>query len=145
MLVLRPDFEKRGGLVTVVAQDAATLDVLMVAYTDEAGWRNTLETGLATYYSTSRKESWVKGETSDNRQRVVGMRIDCDGDALIYFVEPQGHRLACHLDSRSCFAIDIQGNFLMDIGKMHERMELGYLDVAINESFKRMALYEPSC
>ncbi len=107
--VLRPNFEKRGGLVTVVAQNAHTHEVLMVAYTDEAGWRKTLETGLGSYYSTSRKKSWVKGEESGNFQKVIGMRIDCDGDALIYLVEPKGPGVACHTNARSCFYRVIAG------------------------------------
>jgi len=101
--VLKPNFEKRGGLVTVVAQDIKTREVLMVAYTDEAGWRKTLETGIATYYSTSRKKMWVKGEESGNLQKVFGMLIDCDGDALIYLVKPEGDKVACHTGARTCF------------------------------------------
>jgi phosphoribosyl-AMP cyclohydrolase len=101
--VVRPNFEKRGGLVTVVAQDANTREVLMVAYTDEAGWRKTLQTGLGSYYSTSRKKSWIKGEESGNFQKVTDILIDCDGDALVYLVEPQGPGLACHTNARSCF------------------------------------------
>jgi phosphoribosyl-AMP cyclohydrolase len=78
----------------------------MVAYTDEAGWLKTLETGLGSYYSTSRKKSWVKGEESGNFQRVRRMLIDCDGDALIYLVEPEGNMVACHTEARSCFYRD---------------------------------------
>ncbi len=104
--VYRPNFEKRGGLVTVVTQHAETREVLMVAYTNEAGWRKTLETGFACYYSTSRQKSWVKGEESGNYQRVVKMRIDCDGDALLYLVAPQGNGVACHTDARTCFYRD---------------------------------------
>lgn len=110
MLVLRPNFEKRGGLVTVVAQDSKTREVLMVAYTDEAGWRKTLETGLGCYYSTSRNKSWTKGEESGNYQKVVEMRVDCDGDALIYLVEPQGDGVACHTNARTCFYRSVTGN-----------------------------------
>jgi len=101
--VLRPNFEKRGGLVTVVAQDSKTKEVLMVAYTDEAGWLKTLKTGLGSYYSTSRQKSWVKGEESGNFQKVVAILIDCDGDALVYMVEPQGNKVACHTNARTCF------------------------------------------
>lgn len=106
--VLWPKFEKRTidgipGLVTVVAQDAETHEVLMVAYTDEAGFRKTLETGQAAYYSTSRKKSWVKGEESGNFQKIINVLVDCDGDALVYLVEMQGNRVACHTEARSCF------------------------------------------
>lgn len=125
MKVLRPNFEKRGGLVTVVAQDIKTKEVLMVAYTDEAGWRKTLETGLGSYYSTSRKRSWVKGEESGNFQKVVDVLVDCDGDALIYMVEPQGPGVACHTDARSCFFRCIDGYQLMEAPKKgpSERLE----------------------
>jgi phosphoribosyl-AMP cyclohydrolase len=109
MKVLRPDFDKRGGLVTVVAQSMHTKEVLMLAYADEAALRRTLETGLATYYSTSRKRLWTKGEESGNFQKVVDVLVDCDGDALVYLVEPQGDSLACHTGARSCFFRSVLG------------------------------------
>jgi len=73
-----------------------------VAYTDKAGYLETLRTGIATYYSTSRKERWVKGETSGNYQEVRSILIDCDGDAIIYMVKQMGGS-ACHTSARSCF------------------------------------------
>jgi len=110
MKVVRPNFEKReGNLVVVVTQDATTKQVLMVAYADETAWRRTLETGIATYYSTSRKKLWVKGEESGNFLKMVDMRIDCDGDALVYLVEPQGNKLACHTNAKSCFFRSVTG------------------------------------
>lgn len=103
MIVLVPNFEKRGGLVVVVVQDARTGKVLMVAYTDAAGFWKTLETGLASFYSTSRNKSWTKGEESGNYLKVLDILIDCDGDAIVYLVEPQGEGLACHTGAQSCF------------------------------------------
>ncbi len=103
MKILRPNFEKRGGLVAVVVQDANTKEVLIVASANEAAWRQTLETGIGTLWSTSREKLWVKGEESGNFMKMVGMRLDCDGDALLYLVEPQGNGLACHTEARSCF------------------------------------------
>jgi phosphoribosyl-ATP pyrophosphohydrolase/phosphoribosyl-AMP cyclohydrolase len=95
------------GLVPVVAQDAATGDVLTLAYANREAIEETLESGEAHYYSRSRKELWRKGATSGNTQRVVEMRLDCDGDALLYRVEPRGP--ACHTGERSCFFTALTG------------------------------------
>jgi phosphoribosyl-AMP cyclohydrolase / phosphoribosyl-ATP pyrophosphohydrolase len=89
------------GLVPVVAQDAGTGEVLMLAYADEEALTKTIETGEAHYHSRSRGELWRKGETSGNTQKVVEVRLDCDGDALLYKVEPRGP--ACHTGENSCF------------------------------------------
>lgn len=90
------------GLVTAIAQDAATHEVLMVAYMNAATLRQTLETGTMTYWSRSRRKVWVKGESSGNTQEVREARIDCDGDALIFKVIQHGGA-ACHTGHRSCF------------------------------------------
>lgn len=89
------------GLVTAIAQDHATSEVLMVAYMNADTLRQTLETGLMTYWSRSRQEVWVKGATSGHTQHVQEVRVDCDGDALLFKVEQQG--AACHTGHRSCF------------------------------------------
>ena len=89
------------GLLTVVAQDADTDEVLMVAHADRAAIERTLETGRAHYYSRSRDEYWQKGETSGHVQDVREVRVDCDGDAVLYRVEQTGG--ACHTGHRSCF------------------------------------------
>jgi phosphoribosyl-ATP pyrophosphohydrolase/phosphoribosyl-AMP cyclohydrolase len=89
------------GLIPVVAQDASTGEVLMLAYANEEAVTKTLETGEAHYHSRSRDELWRKGATSGNTQRVVEVRLDCDGDALLYRVEPRGP--ACHTGEHSCF------------------------------------------
>lgn len=102
MLTIMPNFEKRDGLIVVIAQDVKTREVLMQAFTDKAGYLETLRTGKAVYYSTSRKRRWVKGEESGNIQTVTGIAIDCDGDAVIYFVEQKGG-CACHTGAKSCF------------------------------------------
>ncbi len=90
------------GLVIAIAQDAATNEVLMVAYMNAATLRQTLETGLMTYWSRSRRQVWVKGETSGRTQHVKEVRLDCDGDALLFKVEQHGGA-ACHTGRRSCF------------------------------------------
>jgi phosphoribosyl-AMP cyclohydrolase / phosphoribosyl-ATP pyrophosphohydrolase len=89
------------GLVPVVTQDASSGDVLTVAYANALALERTLETGEAHYWSRSRAELWRKGATSGNVQRVREVRLDCDGDALLYRVDPAGP--ACHTGQRSCF------------------------------------------
>ena len=96
-----------GGLVPVVAQDAATGDVLTLAYANREALEETLATGEAHFYSRSRQELWRKGETSGNTQRVVEVRLDCDGDAVLYRVEPRGP--ACHTGERTCFFTTLAG------------------------------------
>ena len=97
-----PDFEKRGGLVVAIAQDADDGEVLMVAYMNRQAWEHTLATGKATYWSTSRNELWVKGDTSGAVQDVREIRVDCDEDAVLMKVHQRGGA-ACHLGYRSCF------------------------------------------
>jgi phosphoribosyl-ATP pyrophosphohydrolase/phosphoribosyl-AMP cyclohydrolase len=95
------------GLAPVVAQDAATGEVLTLAYANREAVEQTLESGEAHYYSRSRQELWRKGETSGNTQRVVEVRLDCDGDALLYRVQPRGP--ACHTGERTCFYTTLAG------------------------------------
>ena len=99
---LSPKFDA-DGLVTCVATDAASGDVLMVAHMNAEALAKTIETGEAWYYSRSRKTLWRKGETSGHVQRVVEMRIDCDQDALWLKVVVEGKGVACHTGERSCF------------------------------------------
>lgn len=89
------------GLVPVVAQDATTNEVLTLAYANREAVEKTLQTGEAHFYSRSREELWRKGETSGNTQHVVEVRLDCDGDALLYRVDSAGP--ACHTGERTCF------------------------------------------
>jgi len=99
-LGFQPKFDA-AGLVTCVATDAGSGDVLMVAHMNEEAIRRTIASGEAWYYSRSRKSLWRKGETSGHVQRVVEMRIDCDQDAIWIRVEQSG--AACHTGRRSCF------------------------------------------
>jgi phosphoribosyl-AMP cyclohydrolase len=96
------DFDKAGGLVPAIVQDAADGTVLTVAYMDAEALRRTLETGRSWFYSRSRGEYWQKGETSGDRQYVREVRMDCDGDALVVLVDQHG-KGACHTGERSCF------------------------------------------
>jgi phosphoribosyl-ATP pyrophosphohydrolase/phosphoribosyl-AMP cyclohydrolase len=95
------DFGKGGGLVPVVVQDAATLQVLMLAYMNEAALRETLQSGEAVFYSRSRQARWHKGETSGHRMKVLSLTPDCDNDSILLQVEPLGP--ACHRGTTSCF------------------------------------------
>jgi len=105
-LNFRPKFDA-SGLVTCVATDAVTSEVLMVAHMNEEALRKTIESGEAWYYSRSRKALWRKGETSGHVQRVVEMRTDCDQDAIWIRVEQSG--AACHTGRHSCFYRKIEG------------------------------------
>ena len=96
------------GRVTVVAQDARSKDVLCVAFADRVAITRTLKTGLMHYYSRSRKKLWLKGETSGHFQKLVELRVDCDGDAILAKV----HQIvgSCHLGFRTCFSSKVSRN-----------------------------------
>jgi phosphoribosyl-AMP cyclohydrolase len=102
----------RGDLVPAIAQDYATGDVLMLAYMNEEALKKTIETGIAHYWSRSRKKLWMKGESSGNIQIVREIRIDCDEDAILLRVEQIGG--ACHTGYRSCFFRTIDGKIVSD-------------------------------
>ena len=89
------DFAKRGGFVPVIVQDVADGRILMLAYVNQQALQATLEKGLATFWSTSRNELWTKGETSGDYLKIIDIYTDCDQDAVIYRVVPQGGG-ACH-------------------------------------------------
>lgn len=104
------------GLVTAIAQDTDTGEILMLAYMNEATLRQTLETRVMTYWSRSRKKVWIKGESSGNTQEVREARIDCDGDALLFKVVQHGGA-ACHTGHRSCFYRKVEGDALVETGE----------------------------
>jgi phosphoribosyl-ATP pyrophosphohydrolase/phosphoribosyl-AMP cyclohydrolase len=95
------------GLVPVIAQDAHTRQVLMLAHANREAVERTLETKKGTYYSRSRGRLWVKGEESGHTQKVLSVTLDCDGDAVLYTVEQVG--AACHTGARSCFHNPLEG------------------------------------
>ncbi len=113
-LVEHVTFDEKG-LVTAIAQDVDTGDILMVAYMNADTLRQTLETGIMTYWSRSRQKVWVKGERSGHVQHVEEVYIDCDGDALLFKVRQQG--AACHTGHRSCFFRRWEANRLQVTGK----------------------------
>lgn len=96
------------GLIPVITQDYKTSEVLMLAYMNEQALKDTITTGKVNYYSRSRQEQWLKGETSGNYQIVKNIAYDCDGDTLLIQVEQIGS--ACHTGNYSCFYRDIQNN-----------------------------------
>jgi phosphoribosyl-AMP cyclohydrolase len=93
------------GLVTAIAQQYDTGEVLMVAWMDDEALHRTLTTGHCTYWSRSRQEYWVKGETSGHLQFVKSVALDCDGDAILVRVDQVG--AACHTNDRTCFDADV--------------------------------------
>ncbi|MDR7117598.1 phosphoribosyl-AMP cyclohydrolase [Caulobacter sp. BE254] len=99
---IAPRFDANG-LVAAIAQHADTGEILMFAWMNDEALKLTLDTGIAHYFSRSRDSLWKKGETSGQLQVVTELRIDCDQDAVLIKVRPQGDGGACHVGFRSCF------------------------------------------
>lgn len=95
------NWEKNNGLLPVIIQDHATLQMLMLGYMNEAALQKTVQTNTVTFYSRSKKRLWTKGEVSGNYLRCVSIHVDCDADTLLIYAEPAG--VVCHQDKRSCF------------------------------------------
>jgi phosphoribosyl-AMP cyclohydrolase len=104
-----PDFDKMGGLLPAIVQDADSGDVLMLAFMNREAWERTLATGEAHFYSRTRNRIWHKGATSGNVQRVKEIYLDCDWDTVLLKVEQVGGA-ACHTGHRSCFYRRRQGD-----------------------------------
>jgi phosphoribosyl-AMP cyclohydrolase len=102
------DFEKAGGLVAGIVQDAVTGEVLMLGFLNEESYAKTLESGFVTFWSRTRSKLWMKGETSGNRLRVITAATDCDNDALLFRVEVEGDGLVCHEGTVSCFTKPVE-------------------------------------
>lgn len=109
------DFAKMGGLIPAIVQDAASGEVLMLAFMDLKAWEQTLQTGEAHYYSRSRKKLWRKGATSGHVQRVKEIYLDCDEDTVLLKVEQVGGA-ACHTGYRSCFYRRLDGGKWRSVG-----------------------------
>ena len=101
------------GLIPVIAQDHATGEVLMMAWMNADAVAETLATGRVCYWSRSRRALWRKGETSGQQQRLVDLRLDCDGDTLLALVDQDG--VACHTGRRNCFFHAIRDGALTEI------------------------------
>jgi phosphoribosyl-AMP cyclohydrolase len=108
-VLLAPRYD-RGGLITAIAVDASSGEILMVAHMNAEALARTLETGEAWYWSRSRGELWHKGATSGQTQTLVEMRVDCDQDALWLKVRVAGDRGCCHTGRRSCFYRVVAGS-----------------------------------
>ena len=108
-VIFAPRFDSHG-LIVCVTTEAATRDVLMVAYMNQLALDKTIETGFAHYWSRSRQELWRKGATSGQTQKVLSLRVDCDQDALLLEVEVGGDGKACHTGRKSCFYRALDGD-----------------------------------
>ncbi|MEX2176051.1 MAG: phosphoribosyl-AMP cyclohydrolase [Pirellulaceae bacterium] len=121
-----PDFTKNNGLLPAIAQDAATREVLMVAWMNAEAFAETLATGRAVYYSRSRGKLWRKGEESGHVQTVRAIYVDCDADTILLHVEQQG--AACHEGYRTCFfrqvtpaGLQVVGERLVDPAQVYRK------------------------
>ncbi len=109
MQIPKLDFSKLDGLLTAVIQDWQTHRVLMVGFMNEAAWQKTLETGKACFFSRSRNQLWLKGETSGHFLEIKEIRTDCDRDTLLLLCQPHGPGV-CHEGFESCFARRLDEN-----------------------------------
>jgi phosphoribosyl-AMP cyclohydrolase len=110
------DFEKSGGLVPAIAQDADTGEVLMLAWMNREAFDETVRTGRAVYFSRSRQRLWRKGEESGHVQEVKGVYVDCDADTVLLKVKQVGGA-ACHEGYKSCFFRELAGDQLAVVGE----------------------------
>jgi phosphoribosyl-AMP cyclohydrolase len=103
------------GLVAAIAQQHDTGEVLMLAWMNAESVEETLRTGHVCYFSRSRQKLWRKGETSGQQQKLVELRVDCDGDTLLLLVDQKG--VACHTGRRTCFYTAVRGGELVEVAK----------------------------
>ena len=121
------DFEKNGnGLIPAIVQDNQTLRVLMLGYMSKGSLALSLETGLVTFYSRSRKKLWTKGETSGNFLKIVSIDADCDGDTLLIKAQPKGP--VCHKNTISCFGNEDSEGFIRQLSKTISERHLSMPD-----------------
>lgn len=145
MTSMEIDFEKSGGLVPAIIQDAVTRNVLMLGYMNREAYEKTLETQKVTFWSRSRNCLWTKGETSGNFLHLVSMQVDCDNDTLLVMVHPQGP--TCHKGTDTCWGGSNELNpilFLSElqdfIDKRHEEMPEGsYTTSLFKKGVNKMA------
>src|SRR5688572_28415880 len=134
-------WDKQGGLLPAVVQDADTLRVLMLGYMDADALRATLHTGHVTFFSRSRQVPWTKGETSGHYLDLVAIDVDCDADTLLVTARP--HCPTCHLGRESCFPT-APGSFLRDLDALvarreHERPAGSYTTRLLEGGIRRIA------
>lgn len=135
---IKLDFNKMGGLIPAIIQDADTQKVLMLGYMNEEAYQKTLESGIVTFYSRSRQTLWTKGETSGNFLHVVSIKADCDQDTLLIEVHPEGP--VCHTGTDTCWG-DVNRQdilFLKElqdfIEKRHQEMPEGSYTTSLFQS-----------
>ena len=139
------DFEKSGGLVPAIIQDADTKTVRMLGYMNKEAYEKTVATGLVTFYSRSRKCLWTKGETSNNFLHLVDIKVDCDNDTLLVKVQPDGP--TCHKGTDTCWGEENEKSpllFLAELSdfieKRHQEMPEGsYTTSLFRDGLNRMA------
>lgn len=139
------DFEKGGGLVPAIVQDAVTKNVLMLGYMNREAYEKTMATGLVTFYSRSRRCLWTKGETSGNRLTLVSIQADCDNDTLLVKARPSGP--VCHTGTDTCWGETNDASpllfltYLQDfVEQRHREMPEGsYTTSLFNDGINRMA------
>ncbi|MBP3710874.1 MAG: bifunctional phosphoribosyl-AMP cyclohydrolase/phosphoribosyl-ATP diphosphatase HisIE [Bacteroidaceae bacterium] len=142
---MKIDFDKCGGLVPAIIQDAKTKNVLMLGYMNEEALKKTQETGLVTFFSRSRQCLWTKGETSGNYLHLVDIKVDCDNDTLLIQATPDGP--TCHKGTDTCWGEENKPNpllFLSELSdfieKRHEEMPEGsYTTSLFKDGLNRMA------
>ena len=143
--MMKIDFDKCGGLVPAIIQDATTKVVLMLGYMNEEALKKTQETGLVTFFSRSRQCLWTKGETSGNYLHLVDIKVDCDNDTLLIQAKPDGP--TCHKGTDTCWGEENRPNpllFLSELSdfieKRHEEMPEGsYTTSLFKDGLNRMA------
>ena len=121
------DFEKCGGLVPAIIQDADTKTVLMLGYMNEVAYEKTLSTGLVTFYSRSRQCLWTKGETSNNFLHLVDIKVDCDNDTLLVKVHPDGP--TCHKGTDTCWGEENEASPLLFLSELSNFIEKRHQDM----------------
>lgn len=143
--MIKIDFDKMGGLVPAIIQDAVTKNVLMLGFMNEEAYQKTIDTKKVTFWSRTRNCLWTKGETSGNYLNLVDIRLDCDNDTLLVKVHPQGP--TCHLGTDTCWGEDNSLNpilFLSElqnfIDKRHQEMpENSYTTSLFKKGINKMA------
>lgn len=143
--MIKIDFDKMGGLVPAIIQDAVTKNVLMLGFMNEEAYQKTIDTKKVTFWSRTRNCLWTKGETSGNYLNLVDIRLDCDNDTLLIKVHPQGP--TCHLGTDTCWGEDNSLNpilFLSElqnfIDKRHQEMpENSYTTSLFKKGINKMA------
>ena len=118
---MKIDFDKCGGLVPAIIQDAQTKNVLMLGYMNEEALQKTQDTGLVTFFSRSRQCLWTKGETSGNYLHLVDIKVDCDNDTLLIQANPDGP--TCHTGSDTCWGEENRPNPLLFLSELNDFIE----------------------